>query len=359
MARPVSRKNKTVPRILAAVLSACMPAGFAMQLSKPPEELPPGVAVGIQAQPLQATVGDPIQIDLDFSFPRGYRLEFPRLAGQIGEFAVLETFPGPDLPPGQPPGKAPATAPAAGPDSREVHHPVRIVVAAYRTGDFEFPALPFVLRDAAGTELQISSPSVKIRIDSVLQEADPRLKDLKRQAEIEEPFRWLWWLAIGALACALCWLVWWRVMRRRRPASAPFVSPEVDPLDAADAELRDLLARGLLEKGMTKQFYVRMSDIVKGALAAGHGIQTIEKTTTEILAVLVAAAPDPAAPSDPEGLRHIEQLLLSCDLVKFARYLPSGAENDEAVKGAFQVLSDCRSKRQPAAAGAEPADGVC
>jgi hypothetical protein len=358
MARFASRRNKTFPLALLASLFAWAPAGFTMRQSQPPESPPAGVAVRIQAQPLQATVGDPIRIDLDFTFPRGYRFEFPRLAGQIGEFSVLETFPGPDLPPGQPAGKAPAVAPAAGPGSGEVHHLARIVVAAYRTGEFEFPALPFMLRDAAGKEVQVSSPAAKIRIDSVLQEADPRLKDLKKQAEIEEPFRWLPWLALGALACALAGLVWWRVTRRRQPASAPFEPPEVDPLDAADAELRDLLARGLLEKGLTKQFYVRLSGIVKKALEAGHGIQTVEKTTTEILAALVGAAKGLAAPSDPEGLKRIEQLLLSCDLVKFARYLPSQAENDEAIQGAFQVLLDCRSKRQPAVADVPPAEGV-
>ena len=357
MARLASRRNRTFPLAFLALL-AWAPAGFTMRQSKPPEAPPAGAAVRIQARPLQATVGDPIQIDLDFTFPRGYRFEFPRLTGQIGEFSVLETFPGPDLPPGQPPGKAPAAAPAGGPGPGEVHHLARIVVAAYRTGEFEFPALPFTLRDAAGKEVQVTSPAVKIRIDSVLQEADPRLKDLKKQAEIEEPFRWLLWLALGALACVLAGLGWWRVSRRRRPAGAPFEPLELDPLDAADAELRDLLARGLLEKGLTKQFYVRLSDIVKKALEAGHGIQTVEKTTTEIVVALVGAAKGLTAPSDPQGLERIEQLLLSCDLVKFARYLPSRAEHDEAVQGAFQVLLDCRSRRQPAAADVPPADGV-
>ena len=58
-----------------------------------------------------------------------------------------------------------------------------------------------------------------------------------------------------------------------------------------------------------------------------------------------------AVPSGPEDLKHIELLLLSCDMVKFARYLPSRAENDEAVKGSLQVLLDCRSRRQPARCG--------
>jgi hypothetical protein len=358
MAKLASRRIKTLALVLFAPLFTWLPAGFTAQQYKPPDATPAGVEVKIQAQPLRATVGDPIQIDLDFAFPRSYRFEFPRLAGQIGEFTVLETFPGPDLPPRQPAGKTTAAAPAAGQSSKEFHHFARIVVAVYRTGEFEFPALPFMMRDAAGKELQVMSPVVKIRIDSVLQEADPSLKDLKKQAEIEEPSRRLLWLVLGGLACALGLLVWWWMMRRRRPAFAPSMEPEMDPLDAAEAELQDLLGRGLLEKGLTKQFYVHLSDIVKRALEAGYGIQTVEKTTTEIMAALAGAGEGIAIPSGPEDLKRIELLLLSCDMVKFARYLPSRAENDEAVKGSLQVLLDCRSRRQPMVADAAPVDGV-
>jgi hypothetical protein len=358
MAKLASRRIKTLALVLFAALFAWLPAGFTAQQSKLPEATPAGIEVKIQAQPLRATVGDPIQIDLDFAFPRGYQFEFPRLAGQIGEFTILETFPGPDPPPRQATGKTPAAAPAAGQSSKELHHLARIVAAVYRTGEFEFPALPFMMRDAEGKELQVMSPVVTIRIDSVLQGADPRLKDLKKQAEIEEPFRWILWLVLGGLACILGLLLWWRMMRRRRPAKIPSMQPEMDPLDAAEAELRDLLGRGLLEKGLTKQFYVYLSDILKRGLEAGFGIQTVEKTTTEIMAALAGAAEGIAVPSGPEDLRHIELLLLSCDMVKFARYLPSRAENDEAVKGALQVLLDCRSRRQPVVAGVAPVDGV-
>ena len=354
MAKLASRRIGSLALVLFTALCTWLPAGLTARQSKPPEAIPAGIEVKIQAQPLRATVGDPIQIDLDFAFPRSYRFEFPSLTGQIGEFAVLETFPGPDLPPRQPAGGTPA----AGQKSNEFHHFARIVVAVYRTGEFEFPALPFMIRDAAGKELQVMSPVVKIRIDSVLQEADPKLKDLKKQAEIEEPSRWLLWLVLGGLACALGLLVWWWIMRRRRPTIAPAMQPEMDPLDAAEAELRDLLARGLLEKGLTKQFYVYLSDIVKRALEAGYGIQTVEKTTTEIMGALAGAAEGNASPSDSEDLKRIELLLLACDMVKFARYLPSRAENDEAIKGSLQVLLGCRSRRQPIDADAAPVDGV-
>jgi hypothetical protein len=58
------------------------------------------------------------------------------------------------------------------------------------------------------------------------------------------------------------------------------------------------------------------------------------------------------------SLEPIESLLLSCDLVKFARYIPSRLENEGSVKQAFQILVDCRTGRQPVPSSVAPVAGV-
>lgn len=347
-------------RLTIFILYGCISHTLATAYHAPqgtsPAQLPPGVEVKIQAQPLKATVGDPIQINLDFTLPRGYQLQFPQLPTQVGEFSVLD---GPAVPPQQASGKAPSSPPPATGtrDSGMLHQRARIVVAVYKTGEFDFPTLPFVLRDPVGKSVEVSSPPVKIRIESILDEKDLSLKDLKKQAEIEEPVRSLFWFALGGAALALTLGAWWWVKRRRRPAFIPSVQYDVDPLDLAEANLRDLIGRGLLEKGLVKQFYVHLSDITKKALEAGYGIQTVEKTTLEIVSALSIAPGADAARIEPASLEPIETLLLSCDIVKFARYVPSRAENDEAVTRAFGILADCRTRRQSAVPGAAPVGG--
>lgn len=346
--------------LVAAVLAAPLLALPARQ-DTPPQPAPPEVAVKVQAQPLTATVGDPIRIDFEFTSPRGYQLQFPRLPAQVGGFTILETYPGPDIPAQQAPGKvsSPATAPAGAQDSDVLHLRARIVAAVYRIGEFEFPAMTFILREAGGKEAQVSSPAIKIRIESVLSDKDLNLKDLKKQAEIEEPANWLLWSALGMLAILLLLFLIHRWMkRRRRPALAMPVQLDMDPLDLAEAELRDLLSRGVLERSLVKQFYVSLSDILKKALETSYGMPTIEKTTGEIVFTL-SKPPGPGASAlDPQSLELIETVLLSCDLVKFARYIPSRAENDEAVKQAWQVLADCRTRRQLIASPAALVAGV-
>jgi hypothetical protein len=298
-------------------------------------ELPPGYDVKIQARPLKATVGDPIQIDLDFTMPPGCKLRLPPSAAQVGDFFVLDTDPGPALP---------GAAPERG------HHQVRFVVAVYKTGEFEFPSLPFALRSAGGNEMAAPSPAIKIRIDSVLARGDQSLKDLKKQAEIDEPIRWWLWITLAAAAC-LTAAAWWWLKRRRRSAASPVaLEPEMDPLDLAEAEFRELLRRGLIEKGLIKQFHVHLSDIIKKALEGTYGVATIEKTTSEITDALRRATGPGMAHAEPAALEEIAMLLLSCDMVKFARYLASRAESEEATDRASRILAACRRRRQAAVA---------
>jgi hypothetical protein len=188
----------------------------------------------------------------------------------------------------------------------------------------------------------VSTPGVSIRVESVLTAEDEEIKDLKAQAEIEAPINWPLWLSLAALALAAAGLGWWLLRRRRRPDAAPAPMPQQDPLEAAEADLRELLRMGHLESGRVKQFYVSLSEIVKKILEAGYGIQTIEKTTAEILVDLTEKLQDLPARQQSE---EIEKFLLSCDLVKFAKYLPSKFENDAAVQEAFTILEECRRVR--------------
>ncbi len=358
----------TVPRVgarrllIVALLSLSLPASLAVRQSTPPAQALPGVEVRIQAEPLQATVGDPIQIDLDVTLPHGFRLQFPALPPELGDFTVLDVDPGPSVPSMPAPGKATAPVPGRSAGSQESgtgRHQVRIVVAAYKPGEFDFPPLTLTLKDPEGREFQVSSPAVKILIESVLEHEEPDLRDLKRQAQIEEPGSWLWWTALGLPVLALLLLLVRRRLKRHPElAQRTAARPEADPLDVAESELKALILRGLPEKGMAKEFYVQLSEIVKRALESSYETQTVEKTTTEIVGALAGASATGRPYPDPENLERIETLLLSCDMVKFARYVPSPAEKETAVQQAFQVFTDCRSRRQGSHSGVAPVAGV-
>ena len=173
-----------------------------------------------------------------------------------------------------------------------------------------------------------------IEIQSVLTEKNPALKDLKKQAEIPEPTRWLLWGILALSVCVLCAIVWHFWRRRRRKPVALTPAQTQDLLELAESDLRNLLAQGFPDSGKEKQFYVLLSDIVKRILSAGYGIHTAEQTTSEIMEAL-SRNPVPG----PEEEKKIESFLLRCDVVKFAKYVPSGNEHASATEDALRILA--------------------
>ncbi len=304
-------------------------AGPVAAVQTPAGPAPPGVEISVDARPPQATVGDPIRFEIRVSAPRGYRIEIPDPGRRIGDFDVLEFLPeGAESPQER-------QAPDAGVTRR-----CAIVAAVYRTGEFEFPPLPVVLRRPDGTEIRTAAPPARIRIESVLAEGDLELKDLKPQAEIAAPFPWPALLGGAALAAVLALLAWRLLRRRRMPLPVVTAVPQADPLELAEAELRALQGRGLPDPARVKPFYVALAEVVKKILEAGYAIQTPEKTTSEIAAALRASHPG-------VGIERVENLLLACDYVKFARYVPSAAEHEAALAGAWEILAECRRARAP------------
>ena len=187
--------------------------------------------------------------------------------------------------------------------------------------------------------MEFSSPPVNIEIRSVLNDKNQNLIDLKKQAEIPEQWIWLAWgtIVIGVLILGA---VLWIGLKRRHKRPVPLSPVQVQNLmDLAEADLRNLIARGLPESGYEKQYYVLLSEIVKRILEAGYGIHTAEQTTSEIMSSLHKKTGLESAKTE-----LIESFLIRCDVVKFAKYKPSGIEHEAASKDALQILKAVGSR---------------
>jgi len=323
----LARTSRIPKTILLCVFGSLCLCGFG---NEEPQALPAGIEIKIEAEPRTAAVGDPIRIDLTITMPKGYRASVPSV-GTVGDFTILEFYPGPSYPGAS---QLPVT-------EDQTRHQARLVVAVYKVGEFEFPPIRCTLRDPSGKEIAAAGSPVKIQIQSILTEKDTTPRDLKKQAELPEPVSWIFWLALGLTVIAAAFLIrWWR-LRQRRPVTAQPRQPELDPFAQAETELRNLLSQGLLEKGLTKQFYVSLSEIIKKVVEAGYGVPTAEQTTSEIAEDLRKLQ------LEARDLHRAESFLANSDLVKFAKYHPSKLENDQSVTEAFQILETSRNFKKP------------
>jgi hypothetical protein len=337
---PSSRRRflQIFSQVLLIAFAFALPRAHAQHTAdKIGNPLPPGVEIRMDAVPKKATIGDLIQIDLDLTLPPGYQARVPKPDAQTGDFSIVDFLPGPQIPKaGGPPQSEQKQA------SPVQHHKARISAAVYKTGTFVFPSLPILLRTDRGDEIEVSSPPLRIEIQSVLTGADQNLKDLKKQAEIKEPVRWFLWIALLAAACIVAFVVW-KIWQRRRSQDYISAGPGRDPLEAAAAELRNLLARGLPEQGREKEFYILLSAIIKRIIEIGCRIHTAEQTTSEIVDSLRRNHE-----YEPESLEPIESFLLRCDVVKFAKYVPSKSEQEAACADALGILQAVIGRQSPA-----------
>ncbi|HOU36667.1 MAG TPA: BatD family protein [Candidatus Omnitrophota bacterium] len=127
-----------------------------------------------------------------------------------------------------------------------------------------------------------------------------------------------------------------KIFRTRARAAA-----EVQPWKAheiAYARLDDLRRQGLLSKGMIKQYYSELSDILRHYLENRFSLKAPEMTTEEFIGYVREYGELERAHKD-----LLKEFLTNCDLVKFAKHIPPENEGDAAFDTARRFVDETRS----------------
>lgn len=227
------------------------------------------------------------------------------------------------------------------------------VLAAYRVGAFEVPALLLRFRAAGGDTGSLASRPVPVVVRSVLGEGETDIRDVK--PPVEMPARipaWVWALA-GLLALAAAALIWYLRRRKRRPAVPPPPAPADWP-----AEVEKIVRMGLVEKGAFKRYYTLLSEVARRYLEDRLEVEAMERTTFEVVRDLQATGL-----GEPE-VGDLASFLAEADLVKFARFRPpkpaalQAAETVRALMGRIDAQRRARAAPDERAAGKVPAEAA-
>ena len=156
------------------------------------------------------------------------------------------------------------------------------------------------------------------------------------------------WIA-GALAlAALAVGAYWLARRMHREVQLRRLSPR----ERALRELEELLAGDLITRNMAKEFYVRLTRIVRLYIERQHSVRAPEQTTQEFLA---AVGHDPRF--KPEVVRKLRDFLESADLVKFAAYLPGSEAVAQSTRTAREYVETDAEEAAAVAAARREAGG--
>jgi hypothetical protein len=167
-----------------------------------------------------------------------------------------------------------------------------------------------------------------------------QLHDIKPVRNV--PFVWtdyLWglWIVLGIMMLiALIGLIVYLVLKKKRKGYI-FKPPVVLPAHVrAIQQLDKLKEEKIWQQGREKEFYSKLTDILRNYLVEREDINAMEMTSGEILNEVRKLL-------EVESVyNNLKQILSTADLVKFAKYKPYPDENDLSMVNAYFFVNQTR-----------------
>lgn len=207
------------------------------------------------------------------------------------------------------------------------------LITSFDSGFYFIPTYAYA---AAGDTLYTQPLGLSVTTVSVNPTTDD-IKDIK--PIMSAPFYWselFTWVGYGMLALLLLGVIVLLLMKFVFKKKVPFISetpePVIPPHIVALTRLEEIKAEKVWQSGNSKAFYTELTDVLRVYLDGRFGINAMEMTSDEILALVKKE------PGLNEVRAALKDLLTLADLVKFAKMIPLENENEASLLIAFDVV---------------------
>lgn len=267
-----------------------------------------------EVQPSTARLGDIITLSVQTSHASGREVQPPAFQKELGSFEVYAST---AFPP-------------------QINGPVetqqfQVALQNFTTGQQLLPGLDFTYKDSAGHIHTLKTPELKVTVEMV----PPGPKDKEDIRGIKGVLGPVgispWWWLLLVFAVIVGAVAFWSQRKKRLQGPPPV--PPIPADQTAQEKLRDLLASGWVESGKIKEFYIAISDIVRGYIEKGFDCPALERTTGELMRDLRRRTV-----FDSVQMLQLKELIEECDLVKFAKFRPEPGEALKAHAMAVQFV---------------------
>jgi hypothetical protein len=209
-------------------------------------------------------------------------------------------------------------------------------ISTFDTGEYEIPelAIEYTVGDDS-TVYSIKSEPITITVQSLNPDEAGDIRDIK--PPLLPPPNYRAYITYGSILLGLVAVVVFAIyyLKRRREGKS-LLPQKQKPLrpahEIAEEALRKLVSAGLLERGEVKEYYIQLSDIVRQYVENRYSIPAPEMTTGQLVALMISEG------FDSEYTGMLRFFLEQCDLVKFAKYIPTGGENEKTTRIAFDFV---------------------
>jgi LPXTG-motif cell wall-anchored protein len=289
----------------------------------------------VRVEPRQPRLSDLVEMDVQVEFPPGIAIKPPAFGQAVGDFLIRDYSERP---------------PEAGARNlRRFHYQLEPAHAGKHL--IRSVSIEFVDQrpnsERRGEPVLIETDPLEVEVTSELGDEAPSLAHLEPMLPPQPVPQTsaTGWLAAAGLAALLAVLAGAALLRRKRRPIEPR-RPTAE--QTAQAALAQLLAENLPGRGLVKEFYLRLTAIVRQYVEDTTGIRAPEQTTEEFLRDMRSHAVFP-----PERSARLAEFLEAADLVKYAGQQPEEGQIDQATARAHEFVN-----RKPAPAAVTAGAGA-
>jgi len=262
-------------------------------------------------------LGDQIKLLVVVEQPAGTKVVFPHLPDSIQKVEILKR----------------SKIDTSKLDGGRLQLKQTYLITCFDSGAHYIPPYYFRFKNGERTDsLQSNSLTLTVKYPNV---------DLKRgPADIKKPFaapitfkEIAPWLLAIILIAALIFLVIYAISRRNknRPLFQRPPKPKLPPHIIALQELDKLKNENLWQHEKVKDYYTRLTDIIRVYIEERFVMAAMEQTTPEILDGFKHVK----AQIDAKSVLELKEILELADLVKFAKLTPLPDENFNMLSNAY------------------------
>ena len=228
-------------------------------------------------------------------------------------------------------------------DGRKITLAKEYIMTTFDEGMYNLGPFPVLYADKNIVDTLWSADSLRMLVTTFdIDTTKQQIFDIKPQFDVPLKFGEIsGYILCGLLLVLLAVGIYYLIQRKRQ--GKPLLGkekPELPGHVVAIMELEKLHTQKLWQSNRHKQYYTRLTDILRKYLESRFGIQALEMTSDEILAQTQKLLLTERASG------QLRDLLKLADLVKFAKLTPSAEENEEAYDKAYYFVEDTKPEAE-------------
>ncbi len=215
----------------------------------------------------------------------------------------------------------------------------KMSITSYETGMRYIPAQPFLFKGPYGWDTIMSTPGY-LNVVGVQVDSTKTIRDISNVEWVIPTFAEMLPYLFGILGLGLIVFLiyyYWPGRRAKIEGHKPFKQAE-PPHIVALRELDKLKAQKLWQQKQVKEYYTKLTHIIRVYIENQFGVSAMEETTSEILRDIRKEGLDKKI-----NMQQLEGLLNLADLIKFARGEAQPQENIEQLEAAYEFVKNSRN----------------